>query len=356
MAGVSRRRNERLVNLVICLLSSRRFLTASQIARTVPGYEHDEADARAHASFQRMFERDKSELRELGVPLEVGTTSVFDTEAGYRIPARDYALPEIELDPAAAMAVGLAARLWQNASLSSAATSALRKLRVAGVLAETPRATEGIEPSLYAGLELAPVARAEPALEPLLTAIRQRRAVRFAYQAPWSNAFSLQSGKRKLQPWGTVAWRGRWYVVGHDLDRSAPRCFRLSRIVGAVGQVGKAGSYTLPPQVNLLSHVEQLGPSEQQQARVSVPRHGGAGLRRFAQSVQAGSGETDILTLRYDRSEWFAARLTSYGAAIEVLEPAELRSAIVRRLEVLARPPSSVPVSELSASGTGEPT
>ena len=39
---------------------------------------------------------------------------------------------------------------------------------------------------------------------------------------------------RRLQPWGVVCWRGRWYVVGHDLDRGAARCFRLSRIVGAV--------------------------------------------------------------------------------------------------------------------------
>src|SRR5439155_26888329 len=82
---VSRSRTERLVNLVICLLSTRRFLTAAQIAATVPGYEHDADDPREHEAFQRKFERDKAELRDLGVPLEVGTASVFDTEPGYRI-------------------------------------------------------------------------------------------------------------------------------------------------------------------------------------------------------------------------------------------------------------------------------
>lgn len=82
---VSRTRTERLVNLVICLLSTRRFLTAAQIAATVPGYEHDPEDPRDHEAFQRKFERDKAELRELGVPLETGSASVFDSEPGYRI-------------------------------------------------------------------------------------------------------------------------------------------------------------------------------------------------------------------------------------------------------------------------------
>ena len=106
---MSRNRTERLVNLVICLLSTRRFLTAAQIAATVPGYEHDPDDAKDHEAFQRKFERDKAELRELGVPLETGTASVFDTEPGYRIAPREYALPDIPLEPDEAAAVGIAA-------------------------------------------------------------------------------------------------------------------------------------------------------------------------------------------------------------------------------------------------------
>src|SRR3954468_14709699 len=107
---MSRTRTERLVNLVICLLSTRRFLTAAQIAATVPGYDHDLDDPRGHDAFQRKFERDKAELRDLGVPLETGTTSAFDTEPGYRIARLDYALPEIPLEPDEAAPRGPAAR------------------------------------------------------------------------------------------------------------------------------------------------------------------------------------------------------------------------------------------------------
>ena len=96
---MSRTRTERLVNLVICLLSTRRFLTAAQIAATVPGYEHDPEDPRDHEAFQRKFERDKAELRELGVPLETGLASAFDTPAalGYGDPTGGMAFIRLKI-------------------------------------------------------------------------------------------------------------------------------------------------------------------------------------------------------------------------------------------------------------------
>ena len=84
------KRAERLVNLVIALLSTRQFVTAAKIRATVPGYDADDRSEKADEAFKRMFERDKAELREMGVPLETGRTSAFDTEDGYRIARADY--------------------------------------------------------------------------------------------------------------------------------------------------------------------------------------------------------------------------------------------------------------------------
>src|SRR6476659_6945959 len=122
---MSRRKTERLLNLVVCLLATRRYLSAEQIRQAVPGYpEGTEA-------FKRMFERDKEELRELGIPLETGSDG--DDEAGYRIQRQAYELPEITLTRDEAAVLGLAARVWQRASLAEAASGALLKLRAAGV-------------------------------------------------------------------------------------------------------------------------------------------------------------------------------------------------------------------------------
>jgi proteasome accessory factor B len=318
---VSRTRTERLVNLVICLLSTRRFLTASQIAATVPGYEHNAEDSRDHEAFQRKFERDKAELRDLGVPLETGTASAFDTEVGYRIARRDYALPDVHLEPDETAAVGIAARLWQHAGLAAAATSGLLKLRAAGVDVDV-HATGGIEP----------VVTVDPSFGPLQTAARERREVRFDYRTPEDDAAQT----RRLQPWGVVSWRGRWYLVGYDLDRAATRCFRLSRVVGAVAAVGPAGAFEPPADTDLISHVARWsGPVEHpNRATVLVKPGRAAGLRRHAEEVVPGP-DGDVATLTYSDPDGFARWIVGYGADVVVLAPEEARKATIARLRDL---------------------
>jgi proteasome accessory factor B len=316
---VSRTRTERLVNLVICLLSTRRFLTAAQIATTVAGYEHNPDDPREHEAFQRKFERDKAELRDLGVPLETGTPSVFDTEPGYRIARREYALPDIRLEPDETAAVGIAARLWQHAGLAAAASSGLLKLRAAGVEVD-PHATLGVEP----------VVTVDPTFGPLQTAARERQTVTFRYRVPEEDSAST----RRLQPWGVVCWRGRWYVVGHDLDREAARCFRLSRIVGEVTPIGETGSYEPPADVDLISYVARWsGPVEHNgRATVLVKPGRAAGIRRFAEEVAPGP-DGDRVTLSYHDPEGLARWLVGYGADVRVLAPDEVRKAAIARLQ-----------------------
>src|SRR3954453_5650086 len=126
MPDVSSARAERLGNLVLCLLSTRQFLSAERIRTIVPGY----ADAPNDEAFFRMFERDKTELRELGVPLESGRR-LFDAADGYRIARQDYELGEIDLESDEAAAVALAARLWESPELAGPAHGALVKLRAA---------------------------------------------------------------------------------------------------------------------------------------------------------------------------------------------------------------------------------
>jgi proteasome accessory factor B len=321
---VSRTRTERLVNLVICLLSTRRFLTAAQIAATVPGYEHDPEDPRDHEAFQRKFERDKAELRELGVPLETGTASVFDNEPGYRIAPREYALPDILLEPDEAAAVGIAARLWQHAGLAAAASSGLAKLRAAGVEVD-PQATLGVEP----------VVTVDPAFGPLTSAARDRRAVTFSYRVPEVD----EPATRRLEPWGVVCWRGRWYVVGHDRDRAATRCFRLSRIVGSVRAVGRHGAFAPPADVDLISHVSGWdGPARHTGRAVVTARPGrAAGLRRWAVETLPGP-DGDRLTIPYADADQLAATIVGYGPDVRADGPPEVREAVIQQLkEVMAR-------------------
>ena len=222
---MSKRKTERLLGLVVCLLSTRRYLTAEQIREAVPGYpEQDEL-------FKRMFERDKEDLRDLGVPLETGVNHPFDDDPGYRIRQQAYQLPELRLEADEAAVLGLAARVWRRAELAGAAAGALLKLRAAGIdadpetLDEHSPVPQGIEPRL---------GTPEPAFGPLWEAVRDRRPVTFSYRA----AGRSDPQRRELEPWGVVNRHGRWYVAGYDTDRDAARVFRLSRIEGE--EIGRA--------------------------------------------------------------------------------------------------------------------
>jgi proteasome accessory factor B len=319
---MSARRAERLVNLVIALLGTRQFLTAARIRATVPGYEADDGSARADEAFKRMFERDKADLREMGVPLETGRTSVFDTEDGYRIARADYELPEITLTGEEAAAVGLALRLWDSARLAGPAHSALVKLKAAGVDVDTGRGLP-IQPRLDAG---------EPAFEACYAAARDRRVLQFDYQRPDEDAPT----RRHVQPWGVVAWHGRWYLGGMDLDRQRPRVFRLSRVVGTPKSEGPAGAFEPPQDVDLAAMV--AGQAGGQETLVVVRARPGTaiGLRRHATSLGPADEGDDRLELRTTEPWALAGQIAAYGADVLVESPTQIRDAVIERLTRLA--------------------
>ena len=297
---MSRRKTERLLGLVVCLLSSERYLTALQIRAAVPGYPE------SFEAFKRMFERDKEELRELGIPLETGSNSPLDEEAGYRIPRQAYVLPEIRLEPDEAAVLSLAAGVWRRAELAGAAAGALLKLRAAGVDAEeTPQ--PGIEPRLQAG---------EAAFGPLWQAVRDRRPVTFAYRA----AGRSEPQQRHLEPWGVVNRHGRWYVAGHDSDRDAARVFRLSRIEGPVEFSGPAGSVTVPDGVDVRETVREWDtqPPPQRAAVLRVRQGAGHGIRRYATSVRPDGAGWDLVETPFSDVAWFAEHLASFGRSVVV--------------------------------------
>ncbi|HJY70428.1 MAG TPA: WYL domain-containing protein, partial [Streptosporangiaceae bacterium] len=268
---MSKRKTERLLGLVVCLLSTSRYLTADQIRQAVPGYpEQDEL-------FKRMFERDKEDLRDLGVPLETGLNHPFDDDPGYRIRQQAYELPELRLEADEAAVLGLAARVWQRAELAGAAAGALLKLRAAGMdAADEQPAPQVIEPRL---------GTPEPAFGPLWEAVRDRRPVTFSYRA----AGRSEPQRRELEPWGVVNRHGRWYVAGWDRVRDDTRVFRLGRIAGAVKFCGPPGSVTVPDSADVRELVRDWdsAPAREHTAVLRVRSGTGVGLRQHAVSVRA---------------------------------------------------------------------
>jgi proteasome accessory factor B len=311
------RKTERILNLTICLLVSGRFVPKSRIRDAVEGY-HDLSDA----AFERTFERDKDELRALGVPIEVGSFDpVFDDEPGYRILPGEFELPPIELDAEEASVVGVAARVWQHASMAESTASAIAKLRAAGVEPDA---------SLLASLEPS-VQASEPAFEPLWVAVLERIRMSFTYR---------DGSRRTLEPWGMTSSKGRWYVLGRDVDRDATRMFKLSRMTDLPRRESKPGAFEVPADLDLRSLARSLAPREPTAEVVLALRPGRAsGLRRrgrpgSSDAPRPSGFEVHVVPVG---DLWSAAEeICRYGADVVVLEPVELRDLVVRGLAAVA--------------------
>ncbi|MDT0322724.1 helix-turn-helix transcriptional regulator [Streptomyces millisiae] len=312
---------ERLMNLALCLLGSGRPLTKRDLRSSIEAY----LEVGSEDAFNRMFERDKDDLRELGMVIE--TVESIDGEVGYVARRDRNQLPPVTLDAEEAAALGLAARVWQQARLAGAASGALQKLRAAGMPlgAEEGEAYGALEPRVPAG---------EAAFEPLMLACRDRRPVTFDYRK--SNAAHAET--RQVEPWALECWRGHWYLAGWDRDRGAERVFRLSRITGRVRSRSGAFTAPVPDQVAVRGSVARwAGEEATGQARIRLRAGSGYPLRARASRVTAGAAGPDWDELEIPYGHGLGAWLAEFGPDVIVLEPAELRADVVDRLRAVAK-------------------
>ncbi len=322
-------KSERLLNLLILLLVQQRFVGKARIRALIDDYRDSSDEA-----FERMFERDKSELRALGVPVETGyADSFFEDEPGYRVPADEFALPGIDLTADEAAVVGLASRVWRHAGMAAHTTGALTKLAAAGVPVDAGH-LDIAAPAIQAD---------EPSFETFWQAALDRQRVSFDHQ----RAGATEPTRRTLEPWGLLSSLGRWYVVGHDVDRQAERMFRLSRVTGAVRKVGRPAAYDVPPGLDLRSVAQRLGPGPRtQEATVLLRRGTGAALRRSGTVVESnlvgpdGTTAWDRLEIVVSTLSWLADEVLSLGASAVAVAPADLRETVVARLDAA---PGSLP-------------
>ncbi|MDX5573858.1 helix-turn-helix transcriptional regulator [Streptomyces griseus] len=310
---------ERLMNLALCLLGTRRPLSKRELRGSIEAY----LEAGSDDSFNRMFERDKDDLRELGLVIE--TVENLDGDTGYLARRDSNRLPPITLDAEEAAALGLAAKVWQQARLAGAASGALQKLRAAGM----PEAEDAYE--VHSALEpRIPVH--EAAFEPLMLACRDRRPVTFDYR----KANSARAEQRQVEPWTLECWRGHWYLAGWDRERGAERVFRLSRITGKVRSRAGAFSAEVPDVVTVRETVESwAGETATRTARIRLRAGAGYPLRSRASAVRERGDGWDELEIPYGHG--LDAWLVEFGPDVVVEEPADLRADVVDRLRAVAK-------------------
>ena len=309
---------ERLLNLIIALVNTPGRLTRDQVRRGVVGYDPDAADD----AFERMFERDKDTLRELGVPLVTVTDPAHGDEQGYRIDHEAYALPPVTLTAQQVGVLALAADLWRDQTLAPDARRALTKLRA---LATTPGdldAVAGLVPRLRPG---------GPGLAVLLDAVTAHQAVTFTYRAASTGELRV----RRVEPWLVTHPGAGWYVVGHDLDRGEARVFRLSRIVGKVRPVGEPGAYEIPADADATGMVAAARAADSGTAVLVVAPERALSLRARAVGTARPATEHpgwDRIEVPYAHRSRMVDDVVAATDAVVVLEPPGLRADVVAAL------------------------
>jgi predicted DNA-binding transcriptional regulator YafY len=326
---------ERLINLIAMLLEAKNPVSLERIRSAIPGYQQA-----SMASFKRMFERDKSDLREMGVPIQVEQLDPFGEESGYRIPKEEYYLPEIEFTAEEKIALLLVNRLssGQVVPLSREAQAALLKL--SPDLGDGSRLGHPGSPQQW---KFSPQSESVEGLSRLWDAAVKRKSVLFAYRSLGDEG----AIERKLDPYGLYFDRGAWYVVGFCHLREEIRSFRVSRLDSEVEQAnpGEDGpDFERPQDFRLREHARVLpwefeeGAEYEAAIRFSprlawlVERDLGD-VYRFEPAKDGGG----VLHVRVRNEDAFMNWLLSYAEDAELVSPPALRKKVKSHLrEMLA--------------------
>ena len=305
------RKSERLVNLTIALLATKRYLTKAEIFATVAGYSGD-PEAK-----DRMFERDKDDLRSLGINIELGTFDpLFEDEAGYRIKPETYELQLTDVNPTEIALLSHAAQLWHDAALGDDAQIGLRKLKALG-----------LESDIDSIAHVAPIVRAAPEqLADIIEAITDKRAITFEYLDS-----ELAPAVRSVNPYRVSNSRGYWYLIGFDNERQSIRTFRLDRFASSVKASSGSGKFDID--------YEALEGEEQVHGETSTAilliRQGMA--HHFAGARLLGERDQDWLEVEveYHDENWLIQEVLTCGANAILIHPPHIRKDVISRLEQL---------------------
>jgi proteasome accessory factor B len=314
VATVSTAKLERLLNLTALLLDTTRPITAEDIQAQLEVYPREQA------SFRRAFERDKDELRSMGIPLRVekvpGTMPSVD---GYHIPRDEYALRDPGLDTAELAALHLAASAVQVEGLP--ATQGLLKL---GGLVSDPTGTD-------LGVRIAPLP-ADPNLALVFGAVASHTPVVLTYHGE----------ERTIDPYRLEFQRGRWYLTGYDHLRDEERNYRLDRVDGAARLTdlptfappstavpGRAlGAWELGGEEPVRAVVRIDGPQSRW-----VVHHVGPDHVRSTEPGEDGEVASVVVELPVTNRAALRSFVLSFLEHAELLEPAELRADLTSWLE-----------------------
>jgi proteasome accessory factor B len=286
---------QRWLDIIAYLVSRRLPVSGDELMRNVPAYAARWAsvEPRDHESARRGFERDKEELRALGIPIRTVSYNRPDTpdlQEAYVIERRDFYLPYLKLVQSAADGPGYRDRhrVSEVAVVEKDAPLALDALRRVADMPGFPLAREArsafrklafdLDPQAFGTrrgvlfMERPGSAELSDRLRTLSGALLARKRISFQYHGIYRG----EETSRDVAAYGLLFQQGHWYMVGHDALRAGVRVFRVGRMADVVANASKPNTpdYEVPDDFRLQSYVGreawELGEPEEQPVMARV--------------------------------------------------------------------------------------
>jgi len=229
---MAQQKTERLLELVSLLLKHRRPVPKPEIKQLLPHYQR-----LSGPSFDRTFERDKRELRSLGVPVKVYSIETGEEvdnpaqaakyeaqELGYLIDHQEYYLPRLDFSAEEWAVISLVCAGPQS---PAAKDQALALASLAQKIGCQKPGGKGSPAEIGLSANARPEAEAESkVLGRLQEAVKEGVTIRFCYHSIHSDI----SDERQADPYLLVYNAGVWYLIAYCHKRKEVRTFKVSRI------------------------------------------------------------------------------------------------------------------------------
>jgi proteasome accessory factor B len=302
---MSSQKTERLINLTLALLASKRYLSKAEILRNIPGYEG------SPETQERMFERDKDDLRSLGIQIDVNNFDpLFEDEQGYLIKSDSFQFAENEFTKEELLLLTMAANLWHDSAVEIDSQNALLKIQSLSGPVENDMTTT---PTLR-------ITEDWQLLVSIFTAVQNKQILEFSYRGK----------KRQVNPYGLYSSNGFWYLIAFEIN--VIKSFKLVRIEGEVDLIGEKDAFEKPDNFNVGNFLKEESNSVSLVSKLQV-RKGAALSLRNKFTVKDLDSEWDLMDIPYTNEQELLEMVLWHGTDLKLIEPAALRQLLVANLE-----------------------
>lgn len=302
---MSSQKTERLINLTLALLASKRYLSKAEILRNIPGYEG------SPETKERMFERDKDDLRSLGIQIDVNNFDpLFEDEQGYLIKSDSFQFAENEFSKEELLLLTMAANLWHDSAVEIDSQNALLKIQSLSGPVENDMTTT---PTLR-------ITEDWQLLVSIFTAVQNKQILEFSYRGK----------KRQVNPYGLYSSNGFWYLIAFEIN--VIKSFKLVRIEGEVDLIGEKDAFEKPDNFNVGNFLKEESNSVSLVSKLQV-RKGAALSLRNKFTVKDLDSEWDLMDIPYTNEQELLEMVLWHGTDLKLIEPASLRQLLVANLK-----------------------